>query len=354
MKIKNSHNFQWFSIKVIIFVSPLVIALLVSVLFDPFKVIYDYDEYYKDSFISVNREFVCLKLYERNSKTIAYDSFIFGSSRSQAYHVKNWEAYLPPGSKGFHFDASGEGVYGIFNKIRYIDETGGDLRNALIVVDEDTLTTTKNRKGFLGISPPQLSKESSIDFYIESFKSLLNLRFVIGYIDYSLFRTNRDYMKTLFRRSKYNNTSDNLTGDLYYGNERMIQEDKNGYYRSLKKIGAFYDRKNHKTNAKPATALENGLLIKIKKYLDKHNTDYRIIVSPDYDEIPLGKDHLQLLKDTFGNQRVYNYSGINRFTKSIYNYYEDKHYRPIVANEIMREIYRAPASIAELPNGHSQ
>ena len=349
--MKNTYDFQRFIIKAFIFASPLVIILTVSVLFDPFKVIYDYDEYYKGSFISVNREFVCLKLYERNTKTIAYDSFIFGSSRSHAFQVKNWKTYLPPGSKGFHFDASGEGVYGIFNKIHYIDETGGALSNALIVVDEDTLTQTKNREGHLSISPPRLSKESPIEFYIEFFKPLLNLRFVIGYIDYSLFRTNRDYMEYLFKRAKYNHISDNSTGDLYYGYEKMIEEDKDGYYNALKSKGVFYDRSKAERRQQPVSAAEKELLIKVKKILDKHKTDYRIVVSPAYDQVPLGNDHLQLLNDIFGSRRIYNYSGENRFTESMYNYYEDNHYRPLVANEIMREIYRVPKSTAKLQKG---
>jgi len=338
--MNNSKDLKYFTIKFLIFTFPIVSFLITAVIFDPFKVYRNYDDYYINNFITSNREFVCLKLYERNSKSIKYDSFILGNSRSHAFKVKNWEPYLPPNSKGFHFDGhgSGVGIYNIYNRIRYIDETGGKLKNALLVLDEGMLSATTNQEDYKFISPPKLSKESSIVFYYQFIKPLSNIRFVIGYIDYSIFGTYRDYMKNIFLKQEYYYVSDNLRGDLYYGWDRAIAEDPKKFYKNLVDNGAFY-RLFKQSKSRPVTMEEKELLAKIKKYFDKHQTDYRIVISPLYDQVPLGDNHLQLLRDIFGSETIYNYSGINRFTESIYDHYENSHFRPHVANEIMKAIY---------------
>ncbi len=58
-----------------------------------------------------------------------------------------------------------------------------------------------------------------------------------------------------------------------------------------------------------------------------------------YDQIPLEKEQLNLLYDIFGKENVYDFSGKNEFTESVFNYYENSHYRPHVAAEIMDIIY---------------
>jgi hypothetical protein len=333
-------NLKSLAIKCLLFTSPVIVLIAIVVSADPFRIYRDYVDYYKNNFVSLNREFVCLKLYERSRKAIRYNSFIFGSSRSLAFKVKNWELLLKPSnSKGFHFDGSGEGIYGIYNKIRYIDETGGELKSALIILDQDSLTLTKNRKGHLFISPPKLSKESKFDFYNAFTRPLLNLRFIIGYVDYSIFGIHRKYMEDLFISPENYDVCDNLTGDVHFRHELIISEDKEGYYKNLINKGIFYDRSRHIHDKKPVTRAEKELLVKMKEIFDKHRTDYRIVVSPLYDQIPLGGDHVRLLNEIFGSGSLYNHSGINALTESIYNYYEDSHYRPNVANEIMDGIY---------------
>jgi hypothetical protein len=350
-------DFKYFVFRLLLFLTPIILLLIMVVIVDPFKVYRDYDDYYRNNFVTSNREFVCLKLYERNSKVINYDSFIFGNSRSQAFKVKNWEPYLPPGSKGFHFDGhgSGVGIYHIYNRIRYIDETGGKLGNVILVLDEGMLTATKNLEDYKFISPPELSKESSIEFYYQFLKPLADPKFVIGYIDYSIFGKYREYMTNLFLRQDYGYTSDNLRGDIYYGWDRMIAENPKNFYQDLVNKGVFYHRdKNKKRTGTPVTEEEKELLVKIKKYFDKHHTDYRIVISPQYTQIPLGENHLTLLCEIFGSGRVYNYSGVNRFTESMYNHYESTHFRPLVANEIMKEMYTGRGKLKAGPSDVSK
>ena len=328
--------------KVLLFASPALFLIVMSVLVDPFRIYHEYQDYQKGNVVFLNREFVCLKLYQRNAPKIAYDSFILGNSRSQAFKVRNWELYLPPGARGFHFDSAGGGLYGIHNRIRYIDQSGGKLAHVLLVLDQHSLTATKNLSGHLFISPPDLSHESSYEFYSEFSKPLLNLKFVIGYIDYSINGIHRDYMSQFFSNVRYPDVTDAQTNDVYYGVDKLIFEDRDRYYRDQMAKGVFYDRAERIAIRKGATREEALLLRKVKWYFDKHGTDYRIVISPMYDQLPLGEDHLRLLLTIFDPSRVHNYSGRNRLTEPVANFYENSHFRPHVADLIMRDIYLRP------------
>ncbi|MEG2479981.1 MAG: hypothetical protein RSA50_06885, partial [Mucinivorans sp.] len=47
----------------------------------------------------------------------------------------------------------------------------------------------------------------------------------------------------------------------------------------------------------------------------------------------------QIIDYIFGQNNVFDFSGINSFTKDYHNYYEDSHYRPHVAKAIIDTIY---------------
>jgi len=82
-------------------------------------------------------------------------------------------------------------------------------------------------------------------------------------------------------------------------------------------------------------------LKKIKEIFTRHNTRYKIIISPIYDQIPLEQEQLNLLYEVFGKENVYDFSGKNRFTEPISNYYETVHFKPYVAHEILNIVYQS-------------
>ena len=324
----------------IIFLLPFLITIIIVIYCDPFKVFLPHEEYYANNFVNLNRGVVCLKLFQKNNKKYNYDSFIFGSSRSQAFKIENWLKYLPKNSDGFHFDASGEGLYGIYNKLKYLDKTGNDIKNSLIILDLETMTCLKNRKGHLYISPPELSEESIYVYWREILSGSLNPQLLIGYFDYKINKVYRSYMGSLFNNAKYDQISNNQTGDLYYGYDKMIAINEKAYYETLIKKGVFYDRKKQVMVKRPIQPKERELLIKIHSLLIKHKTNYYIVISPLYDQFPCDTERVVLLKTIFDPNRVYDFSGRNELTNSIYNYYESSHYRPHIADYIMKKIYQ--------------
>lgn len=329
-----------FLYKTALFLLPLELIIIFHLVLDPFRIIYDYEDYYKDSFVAKNRGEICYRTYMKNRGEYQFDSFIFGSSRSQAFKCVDWEKHLPISSKALHFDASGEGVFGVQTKISYIDEIGDQLKNVLIIFDEEMLQIDHNTKGYFVISPPNLSKESVLDYYGEFVMAGLDIPFIIGYLDYSIFRTYRPYMNKRISRVKYRHKGDPINADIFYGNDIHIIEDSAGYYNNLIEKGIFYDRSNTKgKNYRPLSELAISQLKTMKSVFDKHSTDYRIVISPLYDQIPLNEEKEQILNKIFGEEHIFNFSGKNELTEPIHHFYENSHYRPKVARKIMRTMY---------------
>jgi len=54
---------------------------------------------------------------------------------------------------------------------------------------------------------------------------------------------------------------------------------------------------------------------------------------------------VELLEQIFGRENLFNFSGKNKLTESISNFYESSHYRPHVANEIMSIVYQEKDSL---------
>ena len=329
-----------FIYKTLLFLLPLELIIIFHLVLDPFRIIYDYEDYYKNSFVAKNRGEICYRTYIKNRAEYKFDSFIFGSSRSQAFKAVDWEKHLPATSKAFHFDASGEGVFGVQTKISYIDEIGDNLNNVLIIFDEEMLQIDHNTKGYFVISPPNLSKEPVLEYYSEFVMAGLDIPFIVGYLDYSLFGTYRPYMKKRISRVKYQHRGDPINGDIFYGNDLHIKEDSVGYYQNLIQKGVFYDRTKAKKNTfRPLSELAISQLRTIKSVFDKHSTDYSIVISPLYDQAPFDEEKELILHQIFGEENIYNFSGKNELTEPIHHYYENSHYRPKVARRIMDIIY---------------
>ena len=82
------------------------------------------------------------------------------------------------------------------------------------------------------------------------------------------------------------------------------------------------------------------MLKEISEIFKKHKTKYKIIISPLYDQLKFNKSDVRILQMLFGDENVFDFSGINFITNDYHNYYENSHYRPHVADYIMKVIYK--------------
>lgn len=316
---------------------PLLFIVMVIFAIDPFKIFGFKNDYYTDTFVGVNRGMVTTKTYNHLRLKEKYDSFILGSSRSHAFHCTHWSKFLN-NAKPFHFDANCENILGISQKLQYIDELDEPIRNALVVLDRGYLHSTELNSGHLFVTMPCVSKQPKWRFYKSYVSAALSFRFWVAYIDYTLFGTYRNYMNA------YIDVSGDYgifkTADLIYGQEELIKKDSISYYKDLTQKGVFYTRPISQPEAYHVTETQKRHLNTIKRIFDKHKTQYKIVISPLYNQVPLEKEQLELLQTVFGKTNVFDFSGKNEFTEPVGNYYESSHYKPLVANKIMTIIYK--------------
>jgi hypothetical protein len=111
---------------------PAVIFVTLYLYFDPFKVVKKYSTWF-DTPIVPNRDFVSTEIFLANRQKYKYNSFIFGSSRAISFNPDSWSKHLDKKAVPFVFDASGESVFGIYTKLKFLEKEKTDIKNVLIL-----------------------------------------------------------------------------------------------------------------------------------------------------------------------------------------------------------------------------
>ena len=320
------------SLKLFIFTIPFVGLYLMM---DPFKVLRSYDDYSKDFLVAINRNYVSTEVYLKNHIRYDYDSFIFGSSRTMGYRTNDWRIYLGKEASPFVYSGDGETISHIYDKIRFLNSQGSTIKNALIILSTNfTFSNTH-----VQIDHPAVSGGSWAYFHYVSFKAFYRGGLFLKLIDFKIFEDYRDYRQKGILYLKDHIKLDTTTNDLYLAHaEKLLSNDSSGYYL---RFGTFFPRDYQKKGTKSQVTVQhqndmNGIMDIFKK----HNTTYRVIIDPLYNQIYINPDDLNIISNIFGNQNVYDFTGENEFTESIYNYYDFTHYRPHVGKELMKIIYR--------------
>ncbi len=322
--------------KTLLILLPLIVMLAVYLVFDPFEVIYRYQKHYNDPLINYNWDYNQTETLVRNYSDRRYDSFIFGSSRSSAFITADWSKFIDS-RRMLHFAAMNESIYGIQRKFLFLSNERLPIRNALIILDAQLLAMPSNNTGHLFIKHPKISGDSLITFHLTFFRAFIEIPYFIGYLDYKLFGKVRPVFRNRFGNGLLYNP---VSGDkLQVKLEKSIAENSEKYYKDRSSV--FYPRNfsRHDYAAPVLKGLQLGYLRDIRRVLDENRTDYRIVISPNYDQKYLSPEDMAQLRQIFGVDQVYDYSGVNRFTSDIHHYYEDSHFRPVVARQILAEIY---------------
>lgn len=322
------------------FVLPIFCCLYLIIYWDPFKVFQSYSEYYLNNNIPLNRENVCLNLLKKRKGNIS--NFIIGSSRSHAYKTEKWCSKInQPQNTVFHYDGSELGLYRATNAIKYLSQRY-KIKNILLITDEWFFRETKMPLNHLFIQPTTVSKENSLLFYLTFIKSAVSFKFIFSNLVYKLFGKHYAFMdKYLNKVGPYKSRYNNSTGDIWYSADSQIKSDSLLYYSKLKTAGIFKREKSSGT-------IKSKSLIKLpqEKYLmELHNIikinkiNIKIIISPLFSQRKINEEDKNILKNIFGKENIFDFSGKNSITENIFNYYEASHYRPHVANQIMDSIY---------------
>lgn len=324
-------------LKIALLSSPVLILLATYIHFDPFRIIKKYSNYQEGCFVGLNRDFVSTEVYLNNINKYHYNAFIFGNSRSMAFLCSDWKQYTG-NSAAFHYDASSETLRALTDKIKYIDSTNEKLDYALLIFDRHLLALSDYLEGEMYNPHPEISNTSWYSFHTYYFKSYLSEFYFFKYIDYYFTRNYKPYMKGVIetRPIEYNPVTNDFYLKVY---DEALEKDPQKY---IKEHAEFYPARDT-VNTKISNAVignkQIAFLNEIQKVFAKQKTNYKIIISPPYDQEYFNKSDLKKLQSVFGKENVYDFSGKNEYTRNIENYYESFHYRPKVARDIMKKIY---------------
>lgn len=303
---------------------------MLYVVVDPFKVV-RYHEQYLSDFVMLHRGYISTKMYLRNRQNYNFNSFIFGSSHSCAHLSRDWEKYLHEESRAFSYGSWNEGIEGISRKLALIDTLGDQIENAFIIIDGSTFD---KRKKPMGGEHYLISGKTKMEFHYYYFKEFLDLRLMVTSINYFIFKEKRKYMDGFegMKSKDLDIVNNNWLRD-------MVPADSASYYANC--AFRFYERDTiQKYYPKKIEQQDINDLLKIKKIFDKHKTNFYLVISPLYDQMMIDSEDLAVLQKIFGEKNIYNYAGINSFTKNKFNYLEDVfHYRYEVGALIFAQIY---------------
>lgn len=330
-----------FTLKLCILLTPFIALLAVYFLNDPFMVLRHYERYDK-SVVMTNEGFVGWQMYMNNRDSIAFDSFIMGNSCTMAYPCREWEKYLD-GGRAVRLFGNAESMASIYKKLQALDADGAKIKNLLMVLDKESLRKAQIQENFNYILPPAVSGMSELRFQESFCQAFFLPNFLFPYLDYKLFHQYRPYMRGVI--NPYGTIRDSITNDAINPRERMIQEEGDKYWEyNQKQFQKSNDRdfRNGKYREADQVIMEaqNGVLEEIEQICRKHNTAVKIIISPDFNQISLNPTDVKILKNIFGDENVFDFSGVNEYTNDIHNYYERGHYRPILGRRLLQEIYR--------------
>ncbi|MCA6436335.1 MAG: hypothetical protein IM600_01250 [Bacteroidetes bacterium] len=324
-----------FIYKILLLILPFTPIVFLYTILDPFKVIYKRSDYYANDGTVKNMDFIATEMFLKHYDEKKFDSFIFGSSRTEAFKAVRWKKFIT--GTPFHFHASGENIWGIAKKIEFLSEKKVPIKNALILLDKSVLESTVNLKTIIGIKHPISTKTSWEAFHLKYFKAFFKEAFFIKFIKLKYFGGYDD--PRLFDMRKF--IYDESTNDVYY--EWFDEQIRND---SVKFFTDNYELISTKTKdtiyEKPAINESNKVyLTQIAKVLKDNNTNFKIVISPLKDRLFFNKTDLKVLETIFGKEHIYDFSGINYFTSQIYHYYDGaSHFRPFIADSMLKVIYK--------------
>ncbi len=325
---------------------PFIVCLTLSVSYvvlDPFKVVKTYPYFYEKRFnggVALHKDYVSTMTYLHNKKEHKYDSFIFGNSRSMFFHIDDWKDYIVKDTHCYHFDASGENLVGVLKKLEFVVSHGDSIKNILLPIDYFTIVPENRDNRLLSVlSPVLIDNANWWSFHRIFIGAFVSPDFLRTYIDFRLSHKIKPYMQKKYI-DKYPFNYDHISNEMRY--DDFEKEIKQNTFYTNERMKVFYKRPDTVVTS-PVCIFDNEkeILSKINSIVKSNHTNIKILINPLYDQKKINPVDLAWLKNEFGECNVYDFSGVNALTEDYRNYYENSHFRPFVASNMMRIVYES-------------
>jgi hypothetical protein len=121
--------------------------------------------------------------------------------------------------------------------------------------------------------------------------------------------------------------------------EREINDDSVLYFNNNRSKFGNRDSLRLKSQDWKIKSEDLEFLQEIKQIFDNHNTNYAIVLGPNFDQIPFSFSEKSKLEKIFNHENIWDFTGVNTITNCVSNYYEMSHYRIGVGKNLIDSIY---------------
>lgn len=335
-----------FATYLFLFLLPLIVIMLPFFIGDPFKILRHYDRYYPEDgiplYINNNRSYVSTRMYLQYKDSFHYNSFIFGSSRSGNFLVKDWTLYLPDSASCFHFNGYGESLYLVHKKLLFVNGKS-PIDNVLLPVDAELLGKDTPFKGHIWVTPIELLDYHQFgEFYGEHIRAYLSPKLFLAYTDLLLTNKVRPYMM------EWGIVDTVPTHYLLSSNERAkhipIIPCPDSYY-TERLLNDFASARRDTSDYAPMLKENHKSMLRdIKSVFDQNHTNYKIVINPMWNQRCLAQDDVDYLIELFGKDNVFSFEGKNSITEDYHNYQNATHFWPHIAAKMMQIIYESDSA----------
>ena len=336
-------SFKRFVLLSLLALLPVIMLVALYVIKDPFHVVKPYrGQVYNPGdtvALTINWGHVTVESFKYFDPEAHFDSFIFGSSLSGYYRIKDWKPYLPSDARPFHFNASRETLDGILNKLVYLKSRGVKVKHALIIMEDEMLRRRPLDQDVLFVQHPQTAREVSWWKFHQLYFNAFRRPELVGYL-----LCPQAFTQTVLDKGY-------ATTDI----TERIENINEGYYRWADSVIAVnpdvYFTPEHIARYSlplmetPCPSKIQGwtayLLRGIEHELAEQGTDYQIIIPPHYGYEAMDNDDLCVMETIFNPSRVHDYSHDPELGSKLCHYYDDGHLIAQDCARLMDSAYHA-------------
>lgn len=320
---------------------PLLPFVVAYIWLDPYKVLRSYDDYFSDG-LGVNKGVVTIKTFKELYPVYGYDSFILGASISCYYQAHEWIKCLPNGAKPFHMDSSGQTIHNTRLFLEYIDRECAEIDNVLIVCSPYVLKIAYDENSLYGVIPPDVACggwKYVWNFHYNFFKRLSTYHYYASFIPWKLHGKQEDLMREehIFELQPIS-YEESVNEESIPQWDREIETDSAGFY-SRHEIHIPDKDAPYEVCERLIDENMQDDFRRIAEILRRRGASYKIIVSPTLQLEVLCDEDDRFLRSIFGDGYVNLTREFREELSDRKNWYDNTHYRPVLATKFMQRAY---------------
>lgn len=322
--------------RLLVLALPFVPLIATYFLFDPDMILRKYKRF-DQSEVFLNEGYVGWQNYLNNRDSIPYNSFIMGNSCTMAFRTDEWEKYLTEDSRAVRFFENGESFAGVCQKVNALDKNNARIDNLLIILDSKSFSYTVPSQNTNRIFSHEAVGISHSQFVLKNLQAFLMPQKCFPYLEYKVTGKFSSNMKRVILEE--GPIREPYTNNFLNPREREIDRDGENYWNNHREEFHKKERFPGQTDGQVIFKNQEKLLRELKDICNKHCTKLSLIVGPDFYQKKINQKDLEKLQEIFGNENIFDFTGVNQYTEDYHHYYEPGHYRPILGAKLLKQIY---------------